>query len=164
MKMRKFEKGFFKKWANPGLFFVYFRLFKQTIQFLQQINVKNVHPVYIARIRTHIPLEHESPPITTRLRLPPKAWTWFALILDRFFPNFEIVWKWNKIGHDVKVKNKWGMLEIKKKVTKIFRLVKTEKSYFFKFVYLDFLLKRFITQATDNTKLSKIEGLVLEKS
>lgn len=56
------------------------------------------------------------------------------------------------------------MLEIKKKVTKIFRLVKTEKSYFFKFVYLDFLLKRFITQATDNTKLSKIEGLVLEKS
>ena len=31
---------FFLKWANPGLFFVYFRLFKQTIQFLQQINVK----------------------------------------------------------------------------------------------------------------------------
>ena len=31
---------FKKKWANPGLFFVYFRLFKQTLQFLQQINVK----------------------------------------------------------------------------------------------------------------------------
>ena len=43
---------FFKKWANPGLFFVYFRLFKQTLQFLQQINVKNVHPVYSAGIRT----------------------------------------------------------------------------------------------------------------
>ena len=30
----------FLKWANPGLFFVYFRLFKHTLQFLQQINVK----------------------------------------------------------------------------------------------------------------------------
>ena len=35
-----------------------FRLFsvfsnKQTVQFLQQINVKNVHPVYGAGIRTH---------------------------------------------------------------------------------------------------------------
>ena len=29
-----------KKWANPGLFSVYFRLFKQTLKFLQQINVK----------------------------------------------------------------------------------------------------------------------------
>ena len=29
-----------KKWANPGLFFIYFRLSKHTIQFLQQINVK----------------------------------------------------------------------------------------------------------------------------
>ena len=37
---------FFLKWANPGLFFVYFRLFKQTLQFWQQINVKNVHPVF----------------------------------------------------------------------------------------------------------------------
>ena len=48
--------GFFKKkWANPGLLFVLiFGLFKQTLlQFLQQINVKNVHPVSGARIRTH---------------------------------------------------------------------------------------------------------------
>ena len=30
-----------------------FRPFKQTLQFLQQINVKNVHPVYSARIPTH---------------------------------------------------------------------------------------------------------------
>ena len=28
-----------KKWAILGLFFVYFRIFKQTLQFLQQINV-----------------------------------------------------------------------------------------------------------------------------
>ena len=45
--------GLFLKRAIPGLFFVYFRLFKQTLQFLQQINVKNVHPVYGAGIRTH---------------------------------------------------------------------------------------------------------------
>ena len=38
---------------SPGLFFVYFRPFKQTIQFLQQINVKIVHPVYGAGIRTY---------------------------------------------------------------------------------------------------------------
>ena len=44
---------FFKKWAIPGLFFVYFRIFKQTLQFLQQIHVKNVHPVNGAGIRTH---------------------------------------------------------------------------------------------------------------
>ena len=31
---------FIKKWAIPGLFFVNFRLFIQTLQFLQQINVK----------------------------------------------------------------------------------------------------------------------------
>ena len=32
----------FFKWANPSLFLLFFCLFKQTIQFLQQINVKNV--------------------------------------------------------------------------------------------------------------------------
>ena len=32
-----------KKWANPGLFVFYFGLFKQTIQFLQQINMKKCH-------------------------------------------------------------------------------------------------------------------------
>ena len=35
---------FFKKWANPGLFFVYFRSFQTNNIFLQQIK-KNVHPV-----------------------------------------------------------------------------------------------------------------------
>ena len=32
----------FLKWGILGLFFVYFRLFKQTAQFLKQNNVKNV--------------------------------------------------------------------------------------------------------------------------
>ena len=31
---------FFIKWANPGLFFIYFHLFKHTLQCLQLINVK----------------------------------------------------------------------------------------------------------------------------
>ena len=31
-----------------------FYIFKQTLQFFQQMNVKNVHPVYGAVIRTHI--------------------------------------------------------------------------------------------------------------
>ena len=33
--------------------FIYFRLFKQTLQFLQQINVKNVNPANSAGIQTH---------------------------------------------------------------------------------------------------------------
>ena len=58
--------------GHPGLFFVYFRLFKQTLQFSQQINVKNVHPVNGAGIRTRnlrnmsllpLPLDQGSPGI-----------------------------------------------------------------------------------------------------
>ena len=33
---------FFKNWANPGLFFVYFRSFQTNNTILQQMNVKNV--------------------------------------------------------------------------------------------------------------------------
>ena len=43
----------FHEWAIPGLSSVYFCLFKQTLQFLQQIKVENVHPVYGAGIWTH---------------------------------------------------------------------------------------------------------------
>ena len=59
----------FLKWAISCLFSIYFCLFKQTLQFSQQINVKNVNPVYSAGIRTH----NQSPPITTRPGLPPKT-------------------------------------------------------------------------------------------
>ena len=44
---------FFFKWANACLFFIYFHLFQHTLPFLQQINVKNAHPVDGAVIRTH---------------------------------------------------------------------------------------------------------------
>ena len=47
------KKNFFKKWTLLGLFLFIFVFFKQTLQFLQQINVKNVHPVHGAGIRTH---------------------------------------------------------------------------------------------------------------
>ena len=47
------EKCVSEKWTNPGLFYVYFRLFKQTFQFLQQKYVKISHPVAAAGIRTH---------------------------------------------------------------------------------------------------------------
>ena len=44
---------FFRKMCQPRPIFVYFRLFKQTLQSLQQINVKKVRTVYCAGIQTH---------------------------------------------------------------------------------------------------------------
>ena len=59
-------------WAILGIFFVYFHIFKQKCQFIQQINVKNVHPVYLWCWDSNSRhLEHESPPITTRPGLLP---------------------------------------------------------------------------------------------
>ena len=47
-------KTFFeKKSAIPGLFFAYFCFFQQTLQFVQQINVKNVYPVNRSGIWTY---------------------------------------------------------------------------------------------------------------
>ena len=53
VKEKEKKWTFFKKWANPGLFFVYFQSFQANNTILQQINVKNIHPVNGARIRTH---------------------------------------------------------------------------------------------------------------
>ena len=55
------------KWSIPGSFFIYFRLFKQILQSIQLINMKNVHPVYSIRCcdLNPRPSEHESPRITT---------------------------------------------------------------------------------------------------
>ena len=41
------------KMGQPRPLFIYFRLFKHTLHFLQQINVEHVHPVYGAGIQTH---------------------------------------------------------------------------------------------------------------
>ena len=48
--------GFLKNWPTTAYFLFIFGLLKQTIQFLQEINVKkcqNVHPVYGAGNQTH---------------------------------------------------------------------------------------------------------------
>ena len=57
----------FFKCTNPVLFFsCIFILFKQTIQCLQQIDVKNVMSIqYMASDLNPQPFEHESSPITT---------------------------------------------------------------------------------------------------
>ena len=64
----------FLKWANPRLFFIYFRSFQANNTYnriLQQINEKYVHPVYSARIRTHDLWNISRLPITTRQGLSP---------------------------------------------------------------------------------------------
>ena len=62
--------------STPASFSFIFGLFKQTILFLQQINVKkcqNVHPVGIRRWDSNPrPFEFESSPITTRPGLQPQ--------------------------------------------------------------------------------------------
>ena len=57
---------FLTKWTNPGLFFIYFHLSKHTFLFLQIINVKKCASRIWCRDSNSRPLEHESPPITTR--------------------------------------------------------------------------------------------------
>ena len=58
--LREHRFSFFLKWANPGLFFVYFQSFKQTIIFLHQINV-NKCPSSIRRQDSNPqPFKHES--------------------------------------------------------------------------------------------------------
>ena len=54
-----------------GLFFVYFRLFKQTLHCLQQMCVKKCPSCIRSWDSNPQPLEHESPPIATWPGLPP---------------------------------------------------------------------------------------------
>ena len=55
-----------------ALFLVYFRHFKQTLQFLQQIYVKECPSSLWCRDLNPQPSEHESPPTTSRPELMPK--------------------------------------------------------------------------------------------
>ena len=79
-----FVELMFFKWAHPGLFSVIFCLFKQTIQFLQQINVKKCPSIIWHRESNPRPFKNELSPITTRSGLPP------ILLM------FEKDWKINK--------------------------------------------------------------------
>ena len=95
-------KPFFKIGPTPASFLFIFGLFKQTIQFLQQINVKKC-PSSIRRWDSNPrPLERESTPITTRPGLPPiyetlpryltEAWshqdTWANLIVAKMIVEY----------------------------------------------------------------------------
>ena len=51
--MSNLGSGVIKNGPTPASFSYIFSVFKQTLQFLQQINVKNVHPLYSAGIQTH---------------------------------------------------------------------------------------------------------------
>ena len=50
----------------PGIFLSYFRVFKQTLQFLQQIFVKKCPSSIWCWDSNPLPLERESLPVTTR--------------------------------------------------------------------------------------------------
>ena len=66
------------------LFRLFSVFFKQTIQFLQQINVKNVKSIkYLATGFKPTPLERESPPITTRPGLPPPVFVYFQFYVSK---------------------------------------------------------------------------------
>ena len=62
---------FIKDGPFPASFLIYFHLFKQTLQFLQQINEKKCPSSIQSWDSNQQSLEHESPPITTRPELPP---------------------------------------------------------------------------------------------
>ena len=66
-RMRNFNSNVLKIGPTRPLFLFIFGLFKQTIQFLQQMNVKNVMSIqYLGWDSNPRPLERESTPITTR--------------------------------------------------------------------------------------------------
>ena len=64
--------SFFKKWANPGLFLVYFRSFQTNIITIFRKNNCEKCPSSIRCLDSNPrPLEREPLPITTRPGLPP---------------------------------------------------------------------------------------------
>ena len=77
---------FLKKWANPGLFFVYIWPFQtnNTILKTNQFGKGHVHPVYGAGIRTHDLQNVSLLPKTTRPWIPPFILRFVYLSL--FFP------------------------------------------------------------------------------
>ena len=59
------------KMGQPGLFFHFFGLFRQILQFLWQIYVKKCPSNIQCQDSNQWPSKHESPPTTTRPGLPP---------------------------------------------------------------------------------------------
>ena len=76
-----------------------FGLFKQTIQFLQQINVKKCPSSIQRQDSNPQPFKHELSPITTRPGLPPKLFplsfnlkVFFLLSICHYHPVYISVW------------------------------------------------------------------------
>ena len=69
--------GFFKNGPSPASFSFIFGLLKQTLRFLQQINVKKCPSSIQCWDLNQQPLKHESPPITTW----PVFYTWINIII-----------------------------------------------------------------------------------
>ena len=67
--------------GHPQPLFVYFRLFKHTLHFLQQIYVKNCPSSIWCWDLNPQHSVHESPPITTRPGLPPNVKHFCFIIL-----------------------------------------------------------------------------------
>ena len=65
-----FGNIFLKKWANPGLFFIYFHSFTHITIFTSNKCEKCPFSIRCQDSNSQ-PLEHESPPITIRPGLPP---------------------------------------------------------------------------------------------
>ena len=68
---RPLLKQFILNGPTPASFLFIFGLFKQTTQFLQQINVTKIPSSIWHRDSNPRPFEHESSPTTTRPGLPP---------------------------------------------------------------------------------------------
>ena len=60
-----------EKMGHPRHLFLFSVFLKQTTQVLEQLNVKNIHPVYGTGIRTHNLLIMRNHPVTTRPGLLP---------------------------------------------------------------------------------------------
>ena len=84
MVIADLKKIFFKKNGQPRpLLSFIFGLFKQTsLQFLQQIQEKKCPSSIWCRDLNPQPLEHESPPITTRPGFPPKHVSYLSIVDD----------------------------------------------------------------------------------
>ena len=75
-----------------GLFLIYFRLFKQTLQFLQQINVKKYPSSIWFWDSNPSPLENESLPITNRPGLPPIRGFYWVWVRIPWGHQFRTIW------------------------------------------------------------------------
>ena len=87
---------FFKKWANPGFFFVYFWSF-HTTNTIFSTNQCEKCPSSIQHWDSNPwPFKHESSPITTRPGLPPCEPLFYFLVFSQSSPNqkqCDLIWR-----------------------------------------------------------------------